>query len=155
MPRISPRRTLRLSSRTAGVPRSPRAESPTTSRPTAASAASGGRGGAAPSAVAPSASAALPAGLAGALPTAASPIIACASRAGSVAATFAACTLRPRRSTVTSSAYAITSRNLWVMSSTVHSPRCATARTSASTSSASCGVSTEVGSSRIKRRGRR
>ena len=45
-----------------------------------------------------------------------------------------------------------TSRNLWLIISTVSSPRSVMPRSSPSTSSASSGVSTEVGSSRIRKR---
>ena len=64
-------------------------------------------------------------------------------------------TRRPRRSTLTSSAKSVTSRNLCVISTTVQAPVWARARSAPSTSSASCGVSTEVGSSSTSRRGRR
>jgi hypothetical protein len=61
-------------------------------------------------------------------------------------------TWRPRRRTDTSSAKAVTSRNLWVIIRTLISPLPHMARTWPSTSSASSGVSTEVGSSRIRKR---
>ena len=58
----------------------------------------------------------------------------------------------PRRRIVTSSANAITSRNLCVIIRMVRSPATTMARSMPSTSSASPGVSTEVGSSRIRKR---
>jgi len=58
----------------------------------------------------------------------------------------------PRRSTVTSSQTPKTSRNLCVIMSTEISPAVAIAFRRPSTSSASSGVSTEVGSSRIRKR---
>ena len=63
-------------------------------------------------------------------------------------------TRRPRRNTVTSSAKAITSRNLCVIMTMLQRPSCARSRSVPSTSSASCGVSTLVGSSRIRSWGR-
>ena len=57
----------------------------------------------------------------------------------------------PFRSTLTSSAKAVTSWNLWLIISTVRSPATVMARTSPSTSCASPGVSTEVGSSSTKK----
>ena len=58
----------------------------------------------------------------------------------------------PRRRIVTSSAKPMTSRNLCVIISTVSSPRRTMSRSTLSTSSASPGVSTEVGSSRMRKR---
>ena len=57
----------------------------------------------------------------------------------------------PRRSTVTVSQKAFTSRNLWVMMTMVSWPSRVSFFRVDSTSSASSGVSTEVGSSRISR----
>ena len=59
---------------------------------------------------------------------------------------------RPRRRTVTSSATAATSFSLWVMMTMESCPASARPRTRPSISSASCGVSTEVGSSRTRKR---
>ena len=83
------------------------------------------------------------------------PTINCAMTAGVSSAVRPFPTSLPRRSTATSSANAITSRSLWVIISTVTSPACVIARNMPSTSSASAGVSTEVGSSRIMNRRRR
>ena len=74
-----------------------------------------------------------------------------------ISSTLAACASpdpvsRPRRSTVKLSQKAFTSRNLWLIISTVTSPRLAISPSSPSTSSASPGVSTEVGSSRMRKR---
>ena len=117
MPRISPFLTFKLNCRTASVLRSPIAERPSTCNAIGASTGVAERGAALPTAT-----------IAEAL-AAESPIIACASCSGVVPRTCAPCTLLPCRSTVTSSAYAMTSRNLCVIISTVHSPRRATART--------------------------
>ena len=69
--------------------------------------------------------------------------------AGVRSATLPPPTSRPRRSTVTSSANFITSRNLCEIIKIVSLPPRAISRSSPSTSSASSGVSTDVGSSRI------
>ncbi len=81
-----------------------------------------------------------------------SPIIISAIRDASRLEVFPAPAKRPRRRTVTSSQYSMTSRNLCVISRTLSS-RCSTSRrTKPSTSSASLRVRTEVGSSRISNR---
>ena len=58
-------------------------------------------------------------------------------------------TSRPSRSTATRSATRSTSSSLWLMKTTER-PAAASPRRTASSSSASCGVSTAVGSSRIR-----
>ena len=134
-PTISPARTSRLKSCTAASPRSP-----ITCRPLMAKC------------TGPLSRRSRVSVTTTALP---SPTIACARRCGVVAATAVLSTSAPRRSTLTSSACAVTSRNLWVIRITEQSPAWARSRSAPSTSSASCGVSTEVGSSRISSRGLR
>ena len=74
-------------------------------------------------------------------------------RRASSSATSPPPTIRPRRRTVTSSAKAITSRNLWVMIRTVMRPACDhVADHARAPRRPRCGVSTEVGSSRIRNR---
>jgi len=80
------------------------------------------------------------------------PIIQAASVSREAASTLPCPVMRPRRSTVTSSQTPKTSRNLCVIMSTEISPAVAIAFRRPSTSSASSGVSTEVGSSRIRKR---
>ena len=58
----------------------------------------------------------------------------------------------PFRNTVTLSAKAVISRNLWLIIKTLNRPAVTSSRNSPSTSSASWGVNTEVGSSRIRMR---
>ena len=58
-------------------------------------------------------------------------------------------TTAPRRMTVIRSAIALTSRSLWVMN-TIDLPLSLSPRMTSSSSSVSCGVSTAVGSSRIR-----
>ncbi len=83
------------------------------------------------------------------------PTIICASRVVSRSATAPPPVSLPRRSTVAASANAMTSRNLCVIISTVTLPPRARPFSMPSTSSASSGVRTELGSSRIMKRRRR
>ena len=77
------------------------------------------------------------------------PTIAVASAATEVSATAVSCTTRPARMTVTCWHSCITSLSLWVISRMV--VPCAASRASTSNSAwVSCGVSTAVGSSRIR-----
>ncbi len=131
MPRISPARILRLTPWTAGRPSSASAKTPPMSRTTGAPvrstrAARSRRG--------------------------VSPIIMVAIVSVVVSETFPAPAKAPFLRTVRSSAKAVTSRNLCVIMSTVTSPRRVMSRRSPRISSASAGVSTEVGSSRMMKR---
>jgi hypothetical protein len=86
--------------------------------------------------------------------SAATPIIQPASWSRDVSATAVPPVRRPRRSTVTASQKPNTSRNLCVMISTDSRPCAHSPFSRPSTSSASCGVSTEVGSSSTRKRRR-
>ena len=132
-PTISPRLTFNDNSFTAVVPRSLATQSRNISRPIGASSFTGER-------------------IFGAAAMRASPIIHLASSSGLVCSTFVWPTNFPLRSTVTSSANDMTSLNLCVIINTVNSERCARSRTRPSTSSDSCGVNTDVGSSNIRKR---
>ena len=79
------------------------------------------------------------------------PTISSASWPVSSPPTGCVATIRPRRSTVTRSAMATTSRSLWEMNTTPM-PSARSRRTVPNRASTSCGVSTAVGSSRISTR---
>ena len=132
-PTISPDRTVISAARSALLPRSPRAESPDTSRSGASGSLGGGRS--------------VTAGEA--------PTIRPANCAESVSATVKeAATVSPPRSTVASSQKSVTSWSLWLMKMTDR-PSSAMRRNTPPSSSASAGVSTAVGSSRIRIRASR